>query len=273
MEIKYLVKQGVDDCIGGMRKGAKEGNKEIIDYFIEKGGYYFDAHDYGIALHNVIISNKKKILEYLLRKDLIDLEWMMAESVLNNNKRLVDYFIHRGAHLNICIPLVAPQLHEYIIDYMFMKMQINLNNEDLLNDAIKYNHVDLVKYIIIKNMFNEYEQKIKYVLRTSVVNNSIELVKYLIEEENANNFDEAMTYAAQNNHKDMVNYFIAKGASNFDDGLVQATESDHKTMVDYMVILGATDFARAIMSVQNIGNYDMVNYLKFLKKKYEKNKK
>jgi ankyrin repeat protein len=55
------------------------------------------------------------------------------------------------------------------------------------------------------------------------------------------NINNAMLNASQNNHKELVEYFISKGANNFKRAIKYASLNNHKELVKFFISKGEVD--------------------------------
>jgi ankyrin repeat protein len=159
----------------------------------------------------------------------------------------------------------------------------NMNNDNKLKKAIKFNELGMVRYFVEEKGFkisddavgiagkNRHLDMVKYLVEKgaeinygavsdALIDKNLALVKYLVENGGKIN-DGAVTSAAYSGDLDLVTYLVEKGAT-IDGAAVQsAVYGGNLDVVTYLVEKGATIDEFAINQAVLKNNLDMVTYL------------
>lgn len=125
--------------------------------------------------------------------------WEMTQAAQLGYKKLVDFFIVKGA------------------DAWDWGMQA----------AAEEGHKDLVNFFVEKGA-KWWDRAMSYASKGGYK----DLIDFFIEK-GANAWDEAMGYAAQGGHKHIVDFFIVKGANKWKWGVQEAKFGRHKDLVNF----------------------------------------
>ena len=117
--------------------------------------------------------------------------------------------------------------------YEFIRKHSN-NWKDSMKEAVSKGDLDLIKFVLSKAV-NPYQRK--------------QWMNWNIE------------YAAEKNHKDVLNYFIQNGVENWDDGLIGATRGNHKDLMKYFSDRGAEGWLSAMYEAVRTGDKNLVIYV------------
>lgn len=140
----------------------------------------------------------------------------------------------------------------------------DLEFSDIIFDAAKNNHKDVLQYIYEKYWHGDLE----FGLFGTAFGGHRDLLEYFIrklqeqDNINVNDLDTALMKAAEGNHKEIIQRLIALGANDWLLGLQGAAKGGHKNLVDYFISLGTDGIYNAALSAAEGGHKDLVEYLK-----------
>ena len=133
----------------------------------------------------------------------------------------------------------------------------NMNENKKLQKAIKFNELDIVRYLVEEKGLKISDDAIEIASK----NRHLDMVTYLVEK-GARINKNAVFYAVVNKNLDMVTYLVEKGARIYDDAVVhQAILNNDLDMVKYLVKKGAKIDDYAVEFAAGTGNLELVTYL------------
>ena len=80
------------DIDEAMKEAARDGPKEIVELFIEKGATHWNS---GMA--NAVYVGHKDLVDFFIKKGANNWNWGMERAAKGGHKELVDFFISKGA--------------------------------------------------------------------------------------------------------------------------------------------------------------------------------
>lgn len=153
--IKHLVENGSDIHVQedkAVRMASSNGHLEVVKYLIEKGA---DIHARNNdALKWAAIKNHFKIVKYLIEQGAdihADNDITLKKAVFYDHKDIIRYLIDNGA---------------------------NINADNFLEQAIKYNRLETVLYLLRKHAIMHYSMKVhKRIQEILIQNNPVNILK------------------------------------------------------------------------------------------------
>ena len=79
------------------------------------------------------------------------------------------------------------------------------------------------------------------------------LIRYL----DLDNLNRSMRFAAQEGHRDLVDFFILKGADGWNLGLAGAAQGGHKDLVDFFILKGTKNWDIGMFYAAQGGHKDL----------------
>ena len=171
--INLMIKNGADDLGMGLYRACNQGNKEIVNYMINKGANYY-------SLSSACYGGNKEIIDIIDKKGRETYNDGMANSCEQGNKEIVEYMIHKGANdwnyglrraclgnsLEIVKIMIEKGGNNWNESLAFaccggcieiVKLMINMGATDFesgLKNACLHGHLKVVKYMIFKGAKN-----------------------------------------------------------------------------------------------------------------------
>ena len=186
--VNKLIKQGANVNYG-MCGAAKDGHKELVDFFVKKG-----ANDWNNGMRYAAKCGHKELVDLFIKNGANNWNWGMYSAVEGGHKELVDLFIKNGANAwNDGMRCSAKNGHKELVD-LFIKRGANDWNNGMYG-AAQGGHKELVDLFVKKG---------------------------------ANNWNGGMCNATNCGHKDIVDLFIKNGANDWNGGLRWSTTTSLK---------------------------------------------
>ena len=141
-----------------MADAAKEGGKDLIDFFISKGAYSWNW-----GLQGAAVGGHKDLVDFFISKGANNWNSGMEGAAEGGHKDLIDFFISKGAkNWSAGMEGAARGGHKDLVDFFISK---GANYWELgLNGAAEGGYKDLVDFFISKgaDTLKNLEQAIRY---------------------------------------------------------------------------------------------------------------
>lgn len=184
-------------------------------------------NDFGISLaefDNTTLKPKIRYIQLYANKynicnvgyeNFISVNVCLKRAAINNNENLVTYFIEKNGNKTAAFKGVGItgnlELFKKLIEiYPSMKyVYVTLFN------AIKNEHLDLIKYIMEKwrKYIDLYDNETFYKIALEI-NGSLEIVRYFFPDVDPYDINQEIYSASKGNHIDTINYFLIKVQGN-----------------------------------------------------------
>ena len=132
----------------------------------------------------------------------------------------------------------------------------NMNENKKLQKAIKFNELDMVRYLVEEKGLKISEDAISIASK----NRHLDMVKYLVEK-GAKIRNSAVSDAVGDKNLDLVTYLVEKGVKIGSGAVNQAILNNDLDMVTYLVKKGAKIDDYAVEFAAGTGNLELVTYL------------
>ena len=132
----------------------------------------------------------------------------------------------------------------------------NMNENKKLQKAIKFNELDMVRYLVEEKGLKISEDAISIALK----NRHLDMVKYLVGK-GAKINNNAVSDAIVDKNLDVVKYLVGKGAKIGNSAVNQAVLNNDLDMVTYLVEKGLKIDNYAVENAAGTGNLELVTYL------------
>jgi len=212
-----------------------------------------------------------------------DLDKGMRKAALLGHKRLIDYYISkgaccfgralynaaRGAHQEIMDSLLhktssgwamegaARGKHKFLIKSL---MQVSANFNWGLEGAARGGHKDLVTFFVSKGACHW-----SWGYRGAVLGGDKELVKFFISKGGGSDHNTGLNYASHKGHSDLVKFFISKGANHFAMPLYYVACRQNKELFELLISKGAKIDDGLVYAHQN-QNFIAIDFFQKMKK-------
>ncbi len=201
------------------------GNIDAVNYLLDtEENLTVKQSDLSSAVHNGHLEVLKTLLKYS-GMDLTD--FLCNQAINTGNVEMVRYFESNGFDV--------------------------IHNENVLFNASKHGHLQLVKYLVENgaNVHTENDEALIY----AVQENKLEIVKYLVEVGKMDIHNGYMVYiAASNGYLDILKYLVKKGANfRYEDEapLIRAAAYGHNEIVEYLLSIGSDVHAKNDQALYN----------------------
>jgi ankyrin repeat protein len=116
---------------------------------------------------------------------------------------------------------------------------------------------DAGSYYKILNQNNREESLI-----TAIREGYLDLVKHFLKDvvPQKTNDNFYMIYAAQNGHKNIVDYLIERGADNWNGGMAGAIKGNHRDLVNFFIKNGANNWNKGVYVSAMMANTDLLTF-------------
>jgi hypothetical protein len=212
----------------GMVKAAHRGDKYLVDFFIKKG-----ADNWYEGMKEAAIEGHKDLVDLFLERieDLRNVRWMldlgMSNAAYKGDKDLVNYFISKKAdYWDLGMKEAAKGGHKNLVVFFIEKGADDWNSG--LEHASEGGHKDLVEFFISKGA-DDFETGLERAIEGGHTN----LVKFFVEEKGVNDFENGLQLSASACNKELAYYFVGKGAHNWNSALGNTSEINCKELYDF----------------------------------------
>ena len=135
-----ILKYWDDNVNFAMRKAARGGDKDLVDFFISKG-----ANDWNYGMFYAAQGGHKDLAEFFISKGANNWNRGMIHAAYTGHKDLVDFFISKGANrLDYGMEAAAAGGDKDLVDFFISKGADNWN--DGMEAAAEEGHKDLVEF-------------------------------------------------------------------------------------------------------------------------------
>lgn len=203
-------------------EAINKGNFEVIDFMLSLK-FYVDYNQIKKAIQLGIRHNKFQIADLLINHS----DELLLDAITNRDVEIVEFLIQN--HIKFVyedLSLAIDQGNDEIIE-LFLKHK-NIENIDLLSEAIKNEDEKVIKYLINNNIINVSIGDIK----NAVKQGSTDIAEMLLLESNLNNI-QTLKNAIHNNDLEMANILIDIDGSLVDDLWQEAMLKDDPQWGDF----------------------------------------
>lgn len=238
----------------GLLDAARNGSIELTNYFLFKG-----ANKYGSAMVEASKHGHTSIVKLMIdldsRKSSMthkDYKVALDNAVENANSEMISILLQNGANSSNAIVISARKGFISYVEF-FYNLGQGLSETALL-EAAKYNHREIVNFLILKGVDPIFAFK------GACEGGHKEIIDELINL-GIFNYNYGMTYSAKGGHKDLVNYFIDKGGDDYYNALNAASRNGHIDIVKYLIDKTPDNIPGLLLSASESGQLQVVKML------------
>ena len=207
-----MLKKYGDEGEIAFEKAVEKGYKDLAEFVHKDLDYY-----YNVIFSGAVKSDDQETIDYLIELGADDWNSGLFEATINNNSKLIDFFINKGADINYGLRGAAQLGNMELIKFFIDK---GANN---WVDAVVYASrgkgpvsEELVIFFSKKATEDGLDIDWNLALISTAFSNNLRLAQYFIEVKGANELNNAMDVAIRSKSYNIIDYLISKGASNWD---------------------------------------------------------
>ena len=223
------------------QEAGKTGDIKVIEFFIDKGGAFYQA------LYEVIRNGFYDTSCYMLEKykeeicntltsshysDNIEriVDNALVAAIETGNLKMVKLVERYGGKCRNCLEMAVNYKFRHILDYFIEKGYDNINNlNEALLGSVYSEYMPLSKYVISKGA-----NAINSAMIVAVAMNRMDFVEYFIEL-GANDWNAGLKKATRNRKIDIMKFFISKGACNLTDVFKRAIKNNVTEVIEFFI--------------------------------------
>ena len=155
--INYLINEEEVSWINGMEGAAKGGNKELVEFFIEKGmndklNVFHEKMWWNVGMGAAVEGGHDDLIDYFIEKGANDWDRGLWEAIEHGRKHLINFFVDKGVHLNDGMQRASKKGDAELVNYFISKGANDWSSG--LIDAAAGGHKNLVDFFIEKGVKN-----------------------------------------------------------------------------------------------------------------------
>lgn len=191
--LEWLFKKGANNYQEIAEIGAYIGNEDIVKFAIQGDV----ALNFEKIIEKAFHNKQNKVLKYIANKYKINNKHFILYSILYNNIEILDEILTTQDNINECA-LIAVIFNNLKVLKLIMSKNVT-NIEKLAVLSATYGFIDIVKYFIENNLYNDYDELSKNATKY----NHIELLKYLLTKD-LKNINELLSISLENCNDEIV---------------------------------------------------------------------
>jgi len=116
--VEFFIEKGANDWNAGMNGAARGGHKDLVEFFISKG-----ADDWNYGMWGAAKGGHKDLVNFFILKGADNWDGGMSYAALGGHKELVNFFISKGANnWSEGMYFAAEGAHKDLVEFFKQKM-------------------------------------------------------------------------------------------------------------------------------------------------------
>jgi len=177
--VDYLINIGANDLSRFLYNAAIIGNKELIDYLINKSQELMITLEVQYILNGIVYGGHKELINYAISLGSNDLNNALDQAVCGNQSEMIDYLYLLGASdFNNALYLAATYDNRILVDKLISMGASNL--KQAVYGACEGGHISMIEYLLsLTSMIIYLYECILY----AECQNQLEVIHYLLANE------------------------------------------------------------------------------------------
>lgn len=267
--VEFFVQKGVKYTSDALVCAAKHGHLQVVEFLEANGADIF--FEYERAFLKSVIGGQLPIVRFLVEKGVSRHDVMLSAAAQYGHLDIVQYLRNFVEYVPLsALWRAAENGHASIVFYLMETKAVEFNPEDkyvhrAVLDASKNGHAEIVQYLLNCGA-KANTHKILQPLQMAASKGHLEIVELLLHYgANVHARDEiALKDACAGGFLDIVECLVDKGADlsvAAKDALYNASSNGHVPIVQFLVQHGVSVTDTAISTAAHHGHYEIVVYL------------